>query len=366
MAWTGDKIKIIAKERKITLIGLSRSLNVSRQTVNAWVNGQIPRGHHLVNLSKELLVPPSYFFSDEPVQSISIPLHRTRGVAKINRAMEDEALQLASKYEDLFKDAPDPGLVKVLRIKDRNTENAILLAKKLRNLCHIERGKPLDYQRTFLLLSQLNIVAIFCKFPVKIKSYAFYCRIHDHRVVFINTQTNVLDLIFPILHEMVHAICDEGGDVIYDPADEGFCDEVANYIQFPKAYVKLVASSIANRRAGIQINMLKEFARTNGHALYGICKEIKKRNPAFKLKIGGADSNLKKEFHSIGDILFEKREARDFIDWLKALSPNYIKILVSQVDAASKRRIAEWLDLTSSLDGNLVIHELKRLKTPKD
>jgi len=365
MGWAGAKIKTIAKERKVTLTELGQSLQVSRQTVNAWINGQVPRGQHLVGLSKVFNVVPEYFFSEEPTRSISIPLHRTRGVAKLTAEMESEALELASKYENFFKNAPAPGLVQVFRVKNKDTQNAIHLAHALRELCSIENGKPLDYRRTFQLLSLLNIVVIFCEFPDTIKSYAFYCRIHEHRVVFINTQTNVLDLIFPILHETVHAICDEDEEVVYDPDDEAFCDEAANYIQFPDAYVNWVGNSIVGRKTAIQVNMLKDFARTHGHALYGICKQIKRINPSFNLNVGGADSNLKKEFPTIGEILFKEREARDYVEWLKALSPNFVKILVAQIDSASHRRISEWLGLESTLDGKLVIHELKRLDAAK-
>jgi transcriptional regulator with XRE-family HTH domain len=366
MGWAGEKIKAIAKERKVTLTELGHSLSVSRQAINAWIKGQVPRGQHLVGLCKVFNVAPDYFFPSDPTSSISIPLHRTRGVAKLTKEMESEALEQASKYETLFKNAPDPGLVQVYRVKKKDSQNAINLSSALRELCGIESGKPLDYQKTFELLSLLNIVVIFCEFPVSIKSYAFYCRIHEHRVVFINTQTNVLDLIFPILHEAVHAICDEDEDVVYDPDDEDFCDEVANAIQFPNAYVHMVSASIAGRKIAIQVNMLKDFSGKNGHAMYGIFKQIKKLNPSLNLNIGGADSNLKKEYPTIGEILFKEREARDYVHWLNALSPNLVRILVAQIDSASNRRISEWLGLDSSLDGKLVIHELKRLAVAKD
>lgn len=50
-----------------------------------------------------------------------------------------------------------------------------------------------------------------------------------------------MDLIYPVLHEAVHAIRDEAyTDGFYDTAEEDFCDYVANYVQFPEEYVKFV------------------------------------------------------------------------------------------------------------------------------
>jgi len=57
---------------------------------------------------------------------------------------------------------------------------------------------PMDYKHTFHLLSLLSIVSIFRYFPSSVKDYAFYCRIDKHRVVFLDNNTNVLDLIVGI------------------------------------------------------------------------------------------------------------------------------------------------------------------------
>jgi transcriptional regulator with XRE-family HTH domain len=361
MVWNGQYLKALAKDRGISLTKLSENLNVSRQTVNDWIKGQIPKGHHLIQLSTALGANPSYFFSEEVPKPISIPLHRKRGVAKLTDSMKQESHKLALQYESLFKDAPDPGLVQVLRIQHHNDENAQAMAKKLRGLTGIDSQRPIDYQHTFQLLSSLNIVTIFHDFPADIKSYAFYCKIHKHRVIFVNNSTKVLDLIFPLLHDTIHAIRDDEGDLIDKPEEEDFCDEVANYIQFPIEYVKSVADTISGRRINIKINQLKNFGRTNGHSLYGICKQIKRINPSFDLNVGGADTNLKKEFPTIGNILFEGGDARSYIKILRLLSPQFANILISQLNQATKRRFAEWLGLDNILDAKQAIEELQRL-----
>ena len=366
MSWSGANLKALAKKKGIALTKLSELLKVSRQTVTAWVKGKVPKGDHLIELSRILEINPGYFFFDDETQRIiSVPMHRKRGVAKVTEKTERDAFRMAKQYEKLFIEAPDPGLVQVLRVTRRDDNNAKTLANKLRELSGIERHLPMDYQHTFHLLSLLNIVTIFRYFPSSVKDYAFYCRIDKHRVVFVNNNTNVLDLIFPLLHETIHAIRDEEVNAIDDPAEEDFCDLVASYIQFPGEYVFMVANTIINRRIGTQINQLKEFAKKNSHSLFGIVQELKEINPALDLKVGGADTNLKKEFSTIGKILFDVEDVREHITRLKALSPLFVEILRNQIDNASPRKTAEWLGLEGMLDGKQVIDELKRISSAK-
>src|SRR5690606_15328195 len=138
----------------------------------------------------------------------------------------------------------------------------------------ITDDRPMDYNSTFDLINKLGIYIIFTEFTQKIKSYAFYTEINKHRVIFVNNSTNVLDLIFPLLHETVHAIRDE--DIFEENGkEENFCDLVASHIQFPEGYLQLVYSTINDLSTGARINKLKNFAQKYGHSLYGVVKNIK-------------------------------------------------------------------------------------------
>lgn len=361
MAWEGEKVKTLAKGKGMSLKRLAELLEVSRQTVNDWVKGQVPKGQHLMELSRVLDISPNYFFADQIPSPVSIPLHRKRGVAKLTEAMEKDASEMAFQYEKLFGAAPDPGLVPVLRVEHKSEKYAAAMAEKLRSLTQIESHKPMDYEHTFYLLNSLRIIPIFRCFPKSIKGYAFYCKIYRHRVIFVNNHTNVLDLIFPILHDTIHAIRDEEGNGRSDQEEEDFCDLVANFIQFPSDYVKTVANTIRRRKPGTQINLLKDFARNNHHALFGIVEQLKRLNSSFNLDVGGADTNLKKECRTIGEILFQSQHPRDYIDRLKGLTPLFVEILSAQIDNATTRRCTDWLGLESTLDGKQVIEELRRI-----
>lgn len=213
-------------------------------------------------------------------------------------------------------------------------------------------------------MKQLGIKVIFRYFPEKIKAYAFYTKIHGHRIVFVNNSTNIIDLIFPILHEAVHAIRDEiQTNDGFDAEEEDFCDKVANYIQFPDGYVHMVYDVINGLPAGVQVNKLKTFGKKYGHALFGIVKQIKTIEPDFNLKIGGTDSNLKKGFHTIGDILFIGDDPRDYVAKMSELSPLFTSIILNQINSITNRTLGEMLGIESVMDARAVKDELIKLKS---
>ena len=358
MIWDGAKFRNLIKDKGMTLTELANRLNVSRQAVNDWTKNQVPKGSHLIGISKILDVNPGYFFPEEITKQISVPLHRTRGVAKVTSAMEEDAMQMVKDYENLFSSAPAPGLVPVLKINRRDHQSANNMARELRRLTHVESDKPLDYEQTFGLLSTLKIVIIFREFPRNVKGYAFYCRIFNYRVVFVNNMTNVLDLIFPLLHETIHAVSD--GALAYDQEEEDFCDSVAGSAQFSNEYVELVYNTIKGRKESHQINYLKDFSRKNRHSIFGIAEQLKKMGVSFDLKVAGADANLRKEFPYIGDILFENEDPKCYVDNLKTLTPLFFDIVSQQINNVTIRKIGEWLGLESSLDAKEVIEEWRR------
>jgi transcriptional regulator with XRE-family HTH domain len=361
MEWLGENIKIAAKERRVSLAGLAEQIGVSRQTVNDWVKGQIPKGHHLLSLCRVLKQEPDYFFIDNAQNVIITPAHRKRRNAKLKPEMQDASFELSREYELLFRQAPKPELLLVTREQSRSDANAHSIARQMRGLAGIEAGRPIDYGCTFRLLERLGINVVFRDFPAAIKSYAFYTAIHGHRVVFVNHATNVIDLIFPLLHETIHAVRDEvvPPDNDYDQAEENFCDLVAGYIQFPAEYVSRVYNAVAGRQAGSQVDRLKLFGREFSHSLFGIVKQIQRDRPDFTLSIGGADTNLKKEFPTVGQILCEGDDARRYVETLALLSPNFTRLIAAQAAGLSDRKLCELLGLDGVLDRKTIREELE-------
>jgi len=362
MEWLGGKIKNLIKENNISIIKLAEMAGVSRQTVNDWINGQIPKGNHLIFLCKTFKINPDYLFSQGFNGSISVPVHRTRKRAKVTTSMQKDALEMAKEYDLLFRNVPESGILPVMRVRTRSEETAKKVAKELRIKAGAIEDLPPSYKDAFTLMKNLGIKIIFRDFPPKIKAYAFYTKIHDHRIVFVNNNTNVLDLIFPLLHESVHAIRDELSiNDGFDEDEEMFCDMVANHIQFPDGYVRIVYDVIKDLEIGVQINKLKTFGTNYFHALYGIVKRIQLIHPDFDLKIGGADTNIKKKFPTIGNILFKEKEPRDFVNTIKQLSPLFIQIILDQINGLTNRKLGEILGIENLADAKIVKDELVRL-----
>jgi hypothetical protein len=319
-----------------------------------------------LSLCKILQQDPDRFFLDDSKAVIVTPAHRKRRNAKVKPEMQDESFELAQEYELLFKQAPRSDLLMVTRERDRSEVNALRIAGQMRRIAGVEPEKPIDYRHTFQLLERLGINVIFRNFPASIKSYAFYTAIHGHRVVFVNNSTNVIDLIFPLLHETVHAIRDEiappGSD--YDEAEEDFCDLVAGYIQFPAEYVNLVYNTISGLPAGVQVNKLKNFGKQFSHSLYGLVKQIQRSQPDFTLDPAGADANLRKELPAIGEILFEGDDVRQYLRKVSLLNSNFTRLLAEQADSLSDRKLCELLGLDGVLDRQTIRDQLVTFSTP--
>lgn len=356
MSWLGIKIKNLAKEKNISLLKLAEEVGVSRQTVNDWIRGQIPKGNHLLSIAEILRVSPNDFFDMKQNDDILIPVHRKRKGAKINQEVQKETIDLVNEYKLFFKSVINIPIVPVIRTSISNLDSAKMIAADLRNKLNLINISTINYEQTFRLLNMLGIHIVFQKFPETIKSYAFYTRIFNNRVVFVNSRTNILDLIFPLLHEAVHAVRDENNNVELYEQDEEFCDLTASYIQFTDEYIKLVYETISNLSKSAQINKLKNFGAEFSHSLFGVVKRIKALNAGFSLDVGGADTNLKKDFLTIGEILNRNGNEYDYLNVLSKLSPLFVTAIYEQLENISDRKLAFLL----CTEGNYDIYEIRK------
>lgn len=359
MNWSGQTLKTLCEGRSLPISGLAKKLEVSRQTVHDWINGQVPKGTHLLALCEALGVEPDELFGS-PKSAVLVPVHRTRKNAKVNPKRQQHAIDLASEYDALCAGARMPVLQPVVR--SAGCDDVEPLAKCFRTLAGLAASPdPMDYAHVFKLMEALGVCVIFRSFPKDLRDYAFYVRIHDHRVVFVNLQNNVLDLIFPIIHEAVHAVRDEetpAGE--YDEKEEAFCDAVANAVQFPPEYVAKISQSLKGLPAGYQVNLLKTEAALHHHAICGLVKCIEKEM-RLNLNIHGADSNLHKEFPTLRQVLDSDGESPEkYLEQLKALSPLFYKALQGNIASLSERKLAEILELPSVFDAQRVRELLER------
>jgi len=367
MSWQGQHIKTLAKKKKLALKNVAEQVGVSRQALNDWAKGQVPKGSHLLRLCKTLEVAPDVFFSPERDTRITVPMHRTRKTAKLNDSMQKEARDLAAAYELFFREASDPGLVQSLRIYKKTEAEIQKASSSLRKLSGVENDAPMSFRHVFSLMKDLGVNIVFSDFHEKIKAYAFYTKVNNHRVVFVNFKTKIFDLIFSILHESIHSIRDESNayddSCLYDSEEEDFCDKIASRAQLNNEYFSFVLEAIQGLNEKTQLSQLAKFAAKNNHTMHAIQKRIGDELPDSGNKIYRVETNLRKSSPTVRDSLFKAKDARDYIEHWKSVSPIYLGHVVEQIEKLSPRRLCELLSIDSELDAVEAKAELVRIKS---
>lgn len=364
--WQGNLLRKELKAKGLAPTKLAAQLGVSRTAVNDWIRGSVPRGQHLVSISRILGVSPdSFFIKDSP--AISMPVHRRRLAGKITDGSRDASFEGAREYLNFFRNAKAPLLRFTVDNVSTDKGEQLALAHKMRALAGLNTKDPIGYRGVFRLYEELTIVAVFRDFPNTIKAYAFYSNIYGHRVVFIDIKTNLIDLIFALLHEAVHAIVASNKRAqtgFYEQIEEEFCDRVAGFIQFPPTYIDSIVESLRGLSISGKVNTIKVFSHEHNHANYGIAKIIKESGyrvlDNIDLRVfAGADSSIRKKTPSIGDCLFESDDPKDYVRTLKALSPLFAEMLQRRLKDTSITKVAEWLDIENVSDVKHVVEELK-------
>ena len=367
MSWHGQQIKTLAKDKGLTLTSVAELVGVSRQAINDWIKGQVPKGGHLLRLCKVLETPPDTFFLSEIDSRITVPMHRTRKNAKINDTMQKEATDLAAAFELFFREASDPGLVQSLRIYKKTDAEIAKASAALRELGGIENDAPLNFDHVFLLLKSLGVNLVFSDFHEKIKAYAFYTKINNHRVVFVNFETKILDFVFCVLHEAIHSIRDESNaydaSFVYSNEEEDFCDNIASHAQLTEKYLLFLNEAIQELDVKTQLTQLAKFSEKNHHTLHAIQKRIGDTLPAFGDSLYRFETNLRKKSPTVREFFFKARDAREYIERWERISPVYLGHIIEQSDKISPRRLCELLSIESELDAVEAKTELVRIKS---
>lgn len=361
MEWNGNKLKQRVEDSGFTQESFSKKVGVSRPTYNAWIGGQVPKGIHLIRIWDVLGLEPDELFEPGRPPVRVMPSHRKRGAAKVTHATNREATALAESFAGFFDEADVPVLQPVA--PQRTSESAVKLAVEMRKLMGLnDSHMPPSLSQVFGLLAKLGVYVVFNEFSKGIKDYAFYTQIRGNRVVFVNTSTNELDLIFPLLHEAVHAVrnvCPGEGEA-WDEEEDLFCDRVAGLVQFPDGYVEDVRAAIQLCEKGHLIETLNDFAGRHHHAIYGLVRrliEIKALNqPKAMSPYHMADSRLRKHYGTLRSHLLNEGHIGDFLEAFKTYSPLWAKLLQRHVSGMTVSRLAECLDL-SYVDTKNVMEE---------
>lgn len=361
MRWLGHKLKESLDRAGVTQVALAKQLDVSRQTVVDWIKGQVPKGTHLLGIIDFLAIEVDVLFEVGPSPVQVAPKFRKRRNAKTTKEVHDAAHELAMEYAGILAPRDMPVLEQVVRRTEGDA--AEKLARRMRQLAGLdETREPMDYEHAFGLMEALGICVIPRPFPDVLKDYAFYTVVNGQRVVFVNSRTNLLDLIFPMLHEAVHALRDPEDVARHsDEEEDDFCDKVAGLAQFPDGYVDDVFAALKGRTAGAKVTLLKDYAARNHHVAYGLFRRIEDRHGKQKLaakSVHGADGNLRKDYPGTLDDALLSKGVEGFIHVLRHLCPIWYRIVLADLDRLTTRKLADVLGLENALDAKEMRDEL--------
>ncbi len=359
MNWNGEILKLICEERGLSKSKLAESLAVSRQTVYSWFADQVPKGHHLLKLCEVLDIEPMRLFKEQPL-SVSVPAHRVRSNAKVTESRRQLSYEMASEFASLFQDVRSAEILPVIRTAGYGEASVLETARKLRELAEVPDEKHCTYEHAFRLLNRLGCYAVFLPFPAEIKSYAFYSEVHKHRLIFVNRHANVLDLVFVLLHEAVHAAFDEQAEISAEL--EVFCDAVAGAVQFPPEYVHFVSELLKGLDESQQMQTIKKLAVENGHALYGLTKTLFPADKKRHQSAARRDNTLRKQSPEVDDFFFKKGTCSEFINRYRLLSPLYYRLIEQRAETLSARRVGELMGLESELDAAQVKTVIQKMR----
>jgi len=357
MQWRGDKLQSHITQKGLTQERFADLIGVTRQTLSAWIKGQVPKGVHLIHIWEKLEVEAKEFFDPPSSPLKSFVMHRTYGASKKSDALTKAANELAGSYSGLFDDTDAP----VLQVfaPQRTDEAAEKLAFELRKLMGLENSSdPPKLQHVFKLFSELKICVILHAFPEEIKDYAFYIQLHGMRVVFVNTEKARMDMTFALLHEIVHAIrsCGHTEDVT-DEQEDKFCDKVAGLVQIPDAYLRNIKIALQKKEKREFMKTLKEFAKLHEHAVLGLAKRMGYKDNLKPYIL--ADATLRKESPKLVTLL-ESDEPSVYLKKLEDLSPLWFAVIKRHYASVSMSRLAQYLDI-SHLDARRVVDVLNAL-----
>lgn len=365
LKWSPQALRAMITEQKITKVGVCDKLSISRPTLDNWLSGKVaPKGKHLILLSKLFNISPNDLFIDETI--VAVPMHRTNRNKELKDQMKMASTTLAAEYEILFRNAPDPIISDVLKVSELSSDNVLRVAKKLRTIAGINDPRPLQFNDILKICARLDISVIFREFDDEIDSYAFFVSIGLHRVIFVNTNITNVDLVFPVLHEVVHAIQDGEPHREATNEEEKFCDAVASEAQLPNEYIKYLVLKLKKIRSnvGMRVNFLKLESKRNRYSLFGLSKILKKNFP--RLNVGNIEGSATKINQSLGPIrqkFEEQKTASDLVSFMQQVSPNFINFITQQHENFSDRKIAELFGLSNQEDGTEIRETLDALSS---
>ncbi len=335
-----DALKNIikAKGHNISDLGAPDLLDVSRQTINTWLQlGNIPPRKLSILGQKLNLTPSEVDLISSPVsaQDTQVRFRTNRNVAT-NKDVEDKVLKLAKDYFNLSE------LFSVKLSTSRTSisideESPAEMANKILKILSLER-RQLSLESVIKALEEINIHVLFYDFGKLFKdSDAQAVCVIDNKssVIFINAEECLEDVLWRIFHELSHIFMKSKEGTT--KTEEVFCNSTANEVLTPTSFFQEHAADlkkVLSRSITELPTRVEQIASKLNSSFMGVIlalntnKIIDKRQFGYLMKIYHLKKDQRKK---VVDILHPNEEQNPFLFWKDLFNnPEYYKFLTLQ------------------------------------
>lgn len=295
--------------------GLAKKLDVSREAVSKWLNGQsLPRPDKLLKLALLIGLKFDQIVIKADGQTEPVVAFRKKGAHKTTAQHIGHAKEMGWLLRPLAPFLPFDELIRPATLKQPGCDYDYVqkVAAKIREEVGVTPTEPIDFRHLLKKFGELQAVLIPVLWGTKeLHQNALHIFLPDSMTtwVYLNLDSEVHDFKFWMAHELGHILApsllgDEGED---------FADAFAGALLFPQqlaedAYRQVMAA----KNKGAQINLIKHIAEANIISPITVYYEINhfaKQTDVATIDltnaIYGAAKNLSKTYYSVSESLFD-------------------------------------------------------------
>lgn len=310
------RLKAALESLGISPAALSAKLDVSREAVSKWLNGEsFPRPDKLLRLSVVTgLGFRDLVFRDEKDEP-QVAFRKVRGTTTTPLHIS-HAREIGRALRALVPHLPFDKLVAPPVLKDPHTEYEYLqqVSLSVRRSLALTSTDAVTFTHLVRRFSELQAVLIPVLWGKKgHHENATHIYLPDSRTtwIYLNLDVQAHDFLFWMAHELGHCFSPD----LQGENAEDFADAFAGALLFPRDLASRAYSQIAQKQPGRQINLLKAFAKQFCISPFCVYKEMNAfaryaRLPEIQLPRGsihGATTNFNKQFHLVSAALFDRK-----------------------------------------------------------
>lgn len=326
--------------------GLAKKLDVSREAVSKWLNGEsIPRPDKLLRLALLLDLTFDQLVIRVPETAEPVVAFRKQGAHKTTDLHISRAKEMGRLLRPLAHHLPFDELIRPAELKQPASEYSYVqkVVTKFRDDIGVTPAERLDFHHLIKKFRELQAVLIPVMWGRKERhENALHIYLPDSTTtwVYLNLDSEVHDFKFWMAHEIGHILAPS----LHGDEGEDFADAFAAALLFPE---NLAADAYpvvaAGRNKGTQMNRIKQIAEVNVISPITVYYEINKyakQHGRAKVDLGsaifGAAKNLSKAYYSVSESLF---------DGTRPEPSRYIQIAETQFDSPFFSALKKYLAL---------------------